>query len=129
MVFFACQLDNGVQPTACARATARFRSPVKAAARNGYVRCCTLALGSRTPKFRIISRPATPIGTTITWLRTIVCDGTGVTDTRMPPYQQAATPIGALTPAPIDIPDITLLQKTNNGVFPFDYVYDTIDGR
>lgn len=26
------------------------------------------------------------------------------------------------------LPDITLLQKTNNGVFPFDYVYDTIDG-
>jgi mono/diheme cytochrome c family protein len=27
------------------------------------------------------------------------------------------------------VPDITLLQRTNNGVYPFDYVYDTIDGR
>ena len=27
------------------------------------------------------------------------------------------------------VPDITLLQKNNNGVFPFDRVYQTIDGR
>ena len=27
------------------------------------------------------------------------------------------------------IPDITTLQKANNGVFPFDRVYQTIDGR
>lgn len=88
-----------------------------------------VSTGVTDTKIPHYQQAATPIGTTITWLRTIVCDGTGVTDTRMPPYQQAATPIGALTPAPIDIPDITLLQKTNNGVFPFDYVYDTIDGR
>lgn len=27
------------------------------------------------------------------------------------------------------IPDITTLQKANNGVFPYDRVYQTIDGR
>jgi len=27
------------------------------------------------------------------------------------------------------IPDITTLQKSNNGVFPYDHVYQTIDGR
>jgi len=27
------------------------------------------------------------------------------------------------------IPDITTLQKANNGVFPYDSVYQTIDGR
>ena len=27
------------------------------------------------------------------------------------------------------IPDITTLQKTNNGVFPYDRVYQVIDGR
>ena len=27
------------------------------------------------------------------------------------------------------IPDITTLQKSNNGVFPYDRVYATIDGR
>jgi mono/diheme cytochrome c family protein len=27
------------------------------------------------------------------------------------------------------IPDITLLQRQNKGVFPFDHVYRTIDGR
>lgn len=27
------------------------------------------------------------------------------------------------------IPDMTMLQKNNNGVFPFDRVYQTIDGR
>jgi mono/diheme cytochrome c family protein len=27
------------------------------------------------------------------------------------------------------IPDITILQKSNNGVFPYDAVYQTIDGR
>jgi hypothetical protein len=31
-----------------------------------------------------------------------MCVGTGVRDTKTPPYQQAATLIGALTPAPID---------------------------
>ena len=27
------------------------------------------------------------------------------------------------------IPDITVLQKNNNGVFPYDRVYEVIDGR
>ena len=27
------------------------------------------------------------------------------------------------------VPDITVLQKANNGVFPFDRVYQAIDGR
>ena len=27
------------------------------------------------------------------------------------------------------VPDITLLQKNNNGVFPYDRVYEVIDGR
>ena len=27
------------------------------------------------------------------------------------------------------VPDMTVLQKNNNGVFPFDRVYQTIDGR
>ena len=27
------------------------------------------------------------------------------------------------------VPDITLLQKNNNGVFPYDRVYQVIDGR
>ena len=27
------------------------------------------------------------------------------------------------------VPDMTMLQKNNNGVFPFDRVYQTIDGR
>ncbi len=27
------------------------------------------------------------------------------------------------------IPDITMLQKNNNGVFPYDRVYQSIDGR
>lgn len=27
------------------------------------------------------------------------------------------------------IPDITMLQKNNNGVFPYDQVYEVIDGR
>lgn len=27
------------------------------------------------------------------------------------------------------VPDLTMLQRTNNGVFPFDRVYQTIDGR
>lgn len=27
------------------------------------------------------------------------------------------------------VPDLTLLAKNNNGVFPFDRVYQTIDGR
>jgi mono/diheme cytochrome c family protein len=28
-----------------------------------------------------------------------------------------------------EVPDLTVLQRNNDGVFPFDYVYDTIDGR
>ena len=27
------------------------------------------------------------------------------------------------------VPDLSMLQKSNNGVFPFDRVYQTIDGR
>ena len=27
------------------------------------------------------------------------------------------------------VPDITLMQKNNNGVFPYDRVYEAIDGR
>lgn len=27
------------------------------------------------------------------------------------------------------VPDLTVLQKNNNGVFPYDRVYQTIDGR
>lgn len=28
-----------------------------------------------------------------------------------------------------EVPDLSGLQNANGGVFPFDYVYDTIDGR